>query len=321
MEKVFAIGAIALLLVFSGCSTKNDTFSDLKNELLSDKPVAVYNVPTSGIYVLDKWTEREALKEFPFIAPISPFDFHGKFHDDFYDNLQPSWKGVSLDKVDWTSLSKEPALYTIIYIQSVGITQGGAMVDDFMTNIAKAYNISPSKMEMLKHWIENGGILWSEAGLRASRFETFYPYGGINDAKTMALFSKDRGSIFGLPVRHRVLKSNSIDMVNYEPAVIGLRAASSASQLQGVKNVIFRSGSFIETYPIIQTNPLLIDNAGTLYAGYGTLGKGLIVTTVPTVYWQADNDGELYRWKLLSWVLQRQGDGRAKFLENPKPKL
>ncbi len=109
-------------------------------------------------------------------------------------------------------------------------------------------------------------------------------------------------------------------MVNYTSVQVALKASASASQLAGVSNVLFQPTSFIESYPIIQSNSLLIDGKGVSYAGYEKLGKGIVLTMVPTIYWHADDDGELYRWKLLSWVLQRKGDTSAKFLENPKAK-
>ncbi|MCX6073409.1 MAG: hypothetical protein NTY39_03740 [Campylobacterales bacterium] len=321
MNKAIATGMMFVIMTLVGCTSKDNSLAELNKELLSDTPVAVYSVPVTSIYLPDRWMEQTVLKDFPFIATITPFDFQGKFHESFYDGVKMSWKAVSLDKVDWDTLAKDSNFYDIIYIQSsIGITEAGPMVGDFMANIAKAYNISPSKMESLKQWIEKGGILWSEAGLRASRFETFYPYGSINDAKTLALFSKDHGTIFGLPVRDRILKSMSVDMVNYESVIVNLKGAPSAVQLGGVSHVMFQPTSFIESYPIIQSNSLLIDSAGTSYAGYGMLGKGVIITTVPTIYWHADDDGELYRWKLLSWILQRKGNVDAKFLENPKPK-
>ncbi|MGA9046576.1 hypothetical protein [Sulfuricurvum sp.] len=320
MKKSMAIGMIAAMIMFTGCASKNNTLEDLKTELMNDKPIAVYSVPASGIYSPDKWIDRTVLREFPFIAPVSPFDFQGKFQSNFYDELKVSWKAVSLDKVDWNALSQNPAYYDIIYIQSVGIADSGVMADDFMTNIAKAYNIAPSKIGNLKQWIEKGGVLWSEAGIRASRFETFYPYGGINDAKTISLFSREHGTLFGLPLRYRVMKSNSVDMVNYTTQSVALKAHPSATQIKGVSKVTFEPTSFIESYPILQSNTLLMDERGVNYASYGVLGKGMIVTTVPTIYWHADDDGELYRWKLLSWILQRKGDENAKWIENPKLK-
>lgn len=320
MSNTIAISMILSMMIFVGCATKESNLDDLKKELLNEKPIAIFSVPVTGIYVPDKWIDRKVLKEFPFTSSVSPFDCQGKFHDNFYQELKSSWSAVSLDKVDWDAFSKNPDMYTIITIGSIGIAEGGGIADDFMVNIAKAYNIAPSKMENLKVWIEKGGILWSEAGVRASRFETFYPYGSINDAKTRTLFSKERGTIFGLSVRYRTLKSSSVDMVNYETVSLTLKAPPSVSQLHGVSKVNFQSTSFIESYPILQANPLLIDNQGTSYASYATLGKGIIITMVPTIYWHADDDGELYRWKLLSWVLQRKGDNSAKFLENPLPK-
>jgi hypothetical protein len=311
---------LVVILLLTGCASKEDEFEALKKDLLAEKPIAIYSVPSTGIYLSDRWKERSVLKKFPFIGSLTPFDFQGKFHTDFYDGMKVSWSAVSLDKVDWSDLSKNPSLVDIITIESVGIAQSGSMTDDFMNNIGKAYNISPANIAILKQWIEKGGVLWSESGISASRFETFYPYGGINDSKTMTLFSKDHGSIFGVPVRYRILKSVSVDMVNYTPEAVTLKAAPSAPQLLGVSKVIFSPMSFIESYPIIQSNPLLVDSKGTTYAGYEKLGKGMIVTMVPTIYWHADDDGELYRWKLLSWVLQSRGNEVAKFLENPKLK-
>ncbi len=138
------------MLLLAGCASKDNTLEDLKKELLTEKPVAVYSVPSSGIYLHEKWTERTLLNDFPFIATVMPFEFQGKFHNDFYDELKISWKSVPLNKVNWSALSKNPDLYNIIYIQSVGISEAGSMVDDFMVNIAKAYNISPANMENLK---------------------------------------------------------------------------------------------------------------------------------------------------------------------------
>ena len=306
--------------MLAGCASKEDRFVSLKQELLAERPIAIYSVPATGIYLPDKWQEHSVLKGFPFIASITPFDFQGKFHTDFYEGIKVSWNAVSLDKVDWSALSKNPALVNIITIESVGIAESGSMRDDFMNNIAKAYNISSTNIEALKRWIVQGGVLWSEAGICASRFETFYPYGGINDIKTLSLFSKEGGTIFGLPIRNRVLKSNSVDMVNYETGLVMLKAPSSAVELQGVLKVSFQPTSFIESYPIIQSHPLLVDNKGMSYAGYAKLGKGIVITMVPVTYWHSDDDGELYRWKLLSWVLQQKGNEDAKFLENPKLK-
>jgi len=320
MNKITGLVLAASIMMLGGCATKEDTIKELKEELTAEKPIGIYSAPPTAITLSDEWNPHPVLGDFPFVASVMPYNFQGKFHTDFYDKLTVSWKAVALDRVDWSAFAKNPKLYDIIYLQNVGIADSGPIADDFMTNIAKAYNISPADMEQMKRWISEGGVLWSEAGVCASRFETFYPSGGINDVKTMGLFSKERGKVFGVPARYRLLKSASIDMVNYEPQRLLLKAAGSASQLSGVSKVIFNQKQFVESYPIIDEHPLLVDQTGTVYAGYGTVGKGLIITTVPSVYWQADDDGELYRWKLLSWVMQRKGEQSAKYLENPLPK-
>ena len=311
---------ILLMITFVGCSTKNDTLENLQKELIKDNPIAVYKIPESAIYTPNRWVERNIFHVFPFVSTASPFNFQGKFHTDFYDKMNISWNAVALDKVDWDLLSKKPNSYNIIYIRNIGISEVGEIENDFMKNIAKSYNISPTKLDDLKKWIEKGGVLWSEAGITASRFETFYPHGRINDRKTLTLFSKDRGTLFGVPIQYRNLKSSSVDMVNYETELITLHSPSTSKTIQGISKVTFKPISFIESYPVIQSNLLLVDNLGRSYAGYETLGKGVVMTMLPTHYWQADDDGELYRWKLLSWVLQRQGIEGAKALENPKQK-
>ncbi|MDD5717332.1 MAG: hypothetical protein PHW64_05960 [Sulfuricurvum sp.] len=318
MKNALATGLIFLLMIFTGCASKNDALEEMKKELLNDTPIAVYTLPASGIYAPERWVKQTIFQEFPFITPLLSFDFQGKFHEDFYDQIEVSWNAVSLDKVDWDVLTQNSDGYDIIYAQSVGIAESGPLENDYAVNLAKAYNISPAKMESLKKWVENGGVFWVESGIKASRFETFYPYGGINDAKTIGLFAKEQGRLFSIPIQYKTMKSTSVDMVNYETEAVLLHAPVSAAELKGVKNVNFKPVSFIESYPVIQSHPLLVDTRGSVYAGYATLGKGIVLTTVPTNYWQADDDGELYRWKLLSWILQRKGIDGAKQLENPK---
>ncbi|MFZ2889932.1 hypothetical protein [Sulfuricurvum sp.] len=303
----FVILLAVQIIVLVGCSTKNESLEKMEKELLAEKSVIIYALPSNGIHPMNEWTYYDLFKKFPFVSPQASFEYKGKFLPNFYDDINGSWKAVGLDKVDWQRLSETPASYDIIHIQSMGISSAGKLENDFMMNVSKAYNISSSNMKLLRQWVENGGVLWCEAGLWTSRFETFYPSGGIDDAKTMSLFSKEGSSIFGLPVSHRVFHSASSDMVNYETNTLKLKAAASASQLTGIEKVIFKPTSFIESYPILNATPLLVDEKGSSYASYALFGKGMIITMVPSQYWNAEEDGELFRWKLLGWVLERKG--------------
>lgn len=309
MKQIYVIsaGLLTLLLTVAGCTSKNEALSSMEKELMSEKPLTLYTAPTEGVYLADRWKHANLFKAFPFVAPLAPFDFTGKFPSNFYDDMNLSVRSVGLEKVDWAALSVDPSIYDVIYVQPFGIAEAGSFENDFALNVGRAYNVAPENMKRLKNWIEQGGVLWSEAGITASRFETFYPHGGINDAKTSAMFTRDYGLFFGLPVSYRNLKSMSVDMVNYETVPHLLHPPMSVTQLKEVKNVYFKPAAFIESYPILRSEPLLIDGGGTLYGSYAVLGKGMVLTMVPSAYWHAEDDGELLRWKLLQWIDERLG--------------
>lgn len=315
---ILLITVLFMSILFSGCGAKNEILSSLKEDLSKEEVLTLYRAPEWKIALEPDQKQPKVLMQFPFVSPLIPYNFLGKYHSDFYQNIPFEWNAVSLDSVDWSILSKDFSVYDIIYIQNISVASSGGMNEEFTLNIAKAYNVAPSNMKILKEWIQSGGVLWSESGICASRFETFYPSGGINDSKTLSLFTKDRGAFFDLPVRYRLFKGKSVDMVNYEAEHSILHGVSDVTS--NIQKVIFEQKYFVESYPMIERHPLLVDTNGKVFAGYAEIGKGVVITTVPTQYWSAEDDGELYRWKLISWIMKRKGESDAAYLDKPFPK-
>jgi|GEM_PF-1579174 len=309
MKKIhWVLGAILVLLFGTGCATRNVHIDkEVEKSLTKPTKVAVYDI-TSMDLVEGRENPRDQLKKFPFISNQPVIDYRGKFPDSFYQMNPYRFRAMNIKNVDFWKLREEPFSLDFIYVTPTWIKSFKRVSDDLFEDLGYTYNLSKKEQEILKWWIAQGGVLWCEAGLYTTLYDTYKKDGTISSKRAYALLKR---KAFGLhfldkPLVTFMSRAKRLDYVVYVPRKKVFTTHSDKPFLKEIHRLCLESKNFIDLYYLIKGDILLQDNKGKPLVTKMQMGKGLIVSLLPFEYQDTQCDGELLRWKLLYYALDKQ---------------
>ncbi len=267
----------------------------------------IYNSYSSD-YLKDETNGRELINDFPFISLFPIIEFRGKFSNKFYDKIPYRWKASFLENVDFFRLVNNPFLYDFIYIQPIWLENFTRISSDLFENICYSYNMSNKEKEILKSWIKQGGILWVESGLFATGYETFTTRVDKSDEEILKELAKKSSNMnflnFDLLTYHYAAKK--IDLMKIKPKESVFTNLNQHKEFKNINSLLLNVDNFIENYFILNGKTLMQDKNGNIIASYVDYGDGKIVSLLPINFTRRYYDGELFRWKLLFYFLDKK---------------
>ena len=302
--KSYILSLVGILLFMSGCATKSDKV--LEKKILSPESVEVYDVSVDNIWPKIN-NGRKLLKDFPFISYKPILDFNGKFSDQFYSKIDYRYKFAPLKDVDFWKLRTNPFLEDFIYVLPTWANEFKRISNDLFENIGYSYNLSSKEQEILKWWIGEGGILWIEGGIYSTRYDTFKKSGEI-DAKAInkkIIAKSSHLTFFDHRVRTYLYKSKKIDIINYERLKIPYKTHSKIAYFNDIRNLQIITKNFL-TADFMPTGDYLLESkSGKPLVSFIRYGKGGVVFLRPFEFQEKRYDGELLRWKLVFFLLNK----------------
>ncbi|MCF6173351.1 MAG: hypothetical protein L3J44_06165, partial [Campylobacteraceae bacterium] len=300
----YIFGLVGLVLFMSGCATKSENI--LEKKILSPESVEIYDVKVDNV-----WREinngRILLKDFPFVAYKPILDFKGKFSNQFYDKIDYRYKFAPLKDVDFWKLRVNPFIDDFIYVLPTWANEFKKVSNDLFSNIGYSYNLSSKEQEILKWWIGEGGILWIEGGIYSTRYDTFKKNGEIDEKAINAKISRKSRNLtfFDRKVKTYVYKSKRIDAINYEPLKLTYRTKSKISYFYDIKYLQILTDNFLTADFMPKGDYLLESTKGKPLVSFIQYGKGGVVFLRPFEFQDKRYDGELLRWKLIFFLMNR----------------
>lgn len=304
--KSFVFAALGILLLMSGCADKrSDCLLDKK--ILSPESVEVYDVSVDNIWPNIN-NGRKLLKQFPFVSYKPILDFNGKFSYQFYDKIDYRYKAAPLKDVDFWKLRTNPFLEDFIYVLPTWANEFKRISNDLFEDIGYSYNLSSKEQEILKWWISQGGILWIEGGIYSTRYDTFKKSGEIDEkAITQKLITKCKNLTFlNHKVKTYLYKSKKIDFINYKPLKISYKVYSQINYFKDIKNLQIVTDNFLSADFMPVGDYLLKSTNNKPLVSFIRYGKGGVVFLRPFEFQDKRYDGELLRWKLLHFLLNKK---------------
>ena len=302
--KVFMLGALVALLLFGGCATKEQTV--LQKSILSPESVEIYDVATDNVFK-DVHNGRKLLKGFPFISNEAIIDFNGKFSNQFYDKIDYRYKFAAIKDVDFWKLRVNPFSEDFIYVLPTWVNEFKRVSDDLFVNIGYTYNLSTKEQEILKWWIGEGGIMWVEGGIYSTRYDTFNKNGEINHKKIKSkMIDKSKNlKFFDKKVKTYMTMGKKVDYINYEPLKLSFKTTSNIHYFNDIKNLDLVSMNFMSEDFIPKAKTLLATTKGKPVVSFVQYGKGGVVFLRPFEFKDKMYDGELLRWKLMYYLMNK----------------
>lgn len=303
--KIYVFGLMGLIMFFSGCATKDNTY--LEKKLLTPESVEIYDVKIDNVWP-NVNVGRKLLKNFPFISNEPIIDFKGKFSDQFYGKIDYRYKFSNLKDVDFWKLRTNPFLEDFIYVLPMWANEFKKVSNDLFENIGYTYNLSSKEQEILKWWIGQGGILWIEGGIYSTRYDTFKKNGEI-DSK--AIIRKIEQKSYHLKFFDRYVKtylymSKKIDFVNYKKLEIPFRTKSNIAYFSDIKTLKLETMNFLTADFIPKGDYLLETTNNKPIVSFIRYGKGGVVFLRPFEFQDKRYDGELLRWRLVYFLMNRK---------------
>lgn len=300
--------SIFILVLFSlfigGCATKNETI--LKDKILTPESVEVYDVNINNVYTKPD-NRTLLLKKFPFVSNQPVFDFNGKFSNQFYDKLDYRYKSAPLEDVDFWKLRTNPFVEDFIYVLPTWVNKFQRVSNDLFQNIGYSYNLSLKEQEILKWWIGEGGILWIEGGIYSTRYDTFKKNGEIDSKAILKkIISKSKNmKFFNKNVSTYIYKSTRLDYINYIPLKLKFNTSSNIGYFKDIKNLQIKTTNFLSVDFLPKGKYLIFSNLNKPLVSFVLYGKGGVVFIRPFEFKNKRYDGELLRWKLVYYLLNK----------------
>ena len=298
------LGFVLFALFTQGCSTQYQ--ERLEKKILTPESVEVYDINIENIYVQPNNRTR-LLKKFPFVSNQPIFDFYGKFSDEFYDKLDYRYKASPLKDVDFWKLRTNPFLEDFIYVLPTWSNKFQRVSNDLFEDVAYSYNLSLKEQEILKWWIGEGGILWIEGGIYSTRYDTFKRNGEIASKQiSQKIMNKSKNlHFFDKKVRTYIYKSKKIDFVNYIPLKITFKTENTLDYFQDIQKLKIQTQNYLSTDFLPQAEYLIKTKGNKPLVSFVPYGKGGVVFIRPFEFKDKRFDGELLRWKLLYFLLNK----------------
>jgi len=298
------LAMIAIVFIGSGCATKEQKV--LEDNILSPESVEIYDVTAKS--TLDEVHHgRKLLRNFPFIAKEPVLDFNGKFSHQFYDKIDYRYKFSPLRDVDFWKLRTNPFAEDFIYVLPTWSDEFKRISNDLFTNLGFTYNLSTKEQEILKWWIGQGGILWVEGGIYSTRYDTFKKNGDINHkAIVKKVVDKSKNlRFFDKKVKTYMSTAKKVDYINYIPLKMKFKTTSNIPYFKDIKNLELISNDFLSVDFMPKAKTLLATTSGKPVVSFVQYGKGGVVFLRPFEYKNKMYDGELLRWKLMNYLMNR----------------
>jgi len=298
------IALVVIGLMGSGCATKEQKI--LEESILSPESVEIYDVSAKS--TLDEVHHgRKLLRNFPFVAKDPVLDFNGKFSHQFYDKIDYRYKYSHIRDVDFWKLRTNPFAQDFIYALPTWADEFKRVSNDLFTNLGFTYNLSTKEQEILKWWIGQGGIVWVEGGIYSTRYDTFKKNGDINHkAIVKKVVDKSKNlRFFDKSVKTYMSTAKKVDYINYIPLKMRFKTASDIEYFKDIKNVELISNDFLSVDFMPKAKTLLKTTSGKTLVSFVQYGKGGVVFLRPFEYKDKMYDGELLRWKLMHYLINR----------------
>jgi len=300
MIRYIKIFIITLFLI--GCGEP-----DLDREITTPEQVQIYDVDVENIMPTIH-NGKKLLKNFPFVTYNLILDFKGKFSYQFYDKIDYRYKYSSLDKVDFWKLRTNPFLYDFIYVLPIWVEDFKRVSNDLFKNIGYTYNLSLKEQDILKWWIKEGGILWIESSIYSTRYDTFKRNGEIDERaiNRKIRYKTSNLHFFNRKVKTYAYKTKRIDFVNYKPMRVEFYTRSKYRYFRDIKRLKIKNSNYLSIYLLPQSDYLLQDSRGNPLVSFVRYGKGGVVFLRDFEFVDKRFDGELLRWRLLFYLLNKQ---------------
>lgn len=306
MTKV--IGSIFTLLLFvflSGCTNKTVNINpEVEKSLLQPETVDIYDIDINRL-VVGKEDSREQIKNFPFVSLNPVLDYRGKFSDQYYDLKPYKVRAQRIDEVDFWKLQNNPYLVDFIYVLPVWLDNFKKVSNDLYQNIGYTYNLSIKEQEILKWWIEQGGVLWLETGIYTTLYDSYNKSGVASSTKAKQALSKKSENLNFMDRNLHVIKyqAEKVDYINYKKREIEFNVSSEMKWLEDINKLRVVVANYAEFYFVPDGQVLLKTDSGIPVVTINRYGKGLILSMMPFSYSDTRFDGELLRWKLMEYAL------------------
>lgn len=300
--KYFLLMLLFIINAFSFSFFSNDK----KTDDLIPKSVEFYKLQQKNMEMKNKG--RVLLQQFPFISNTPIINFKGKFSDEFYKQQKFIYTFSKLKNVNFLRLKNNPALYNFIYVLPIWIGDFKRVSDDLFTNIAFSSGLTIGEEEILKWWMAQGGILWIENGVYATRYDAFKKNGEIDDAAIRKrIFSKAQNLNFlNKPLDICVYyMAEKHELISYKPLEVEIYAKSDIDYFKDIHNLKTSNYNYLSLYFIPKGISLLKDTKNRTLVSFIPFGKGGIVSLRDFDFQDKKYDGELLRWKLLSFFLNK----------------
>ena len=312
-KKLLFLLPIAALL-FTGCATKSEM--NLQKKILSPESVEIYDISVDNF-----WREvtngRRLLKTFPFVSVKPIIDYRGKFSDQFYDKIDYRYKADKLKNVDFWKLRYNPFIDDFIYVLPTWANNFKRISNDLFEDIGYSYNLSSKEQDILKWWISKGGILWIEGGIYATRYDTFKKNGEIDEkAINDEIYKKGSNlTFFNKKVNLYVYKSKKLDRINYKRLKLSFGTKSNINYFKEIKNLKIVTDNYISADFMPEGEVLLSDKKGRALVTFIRYGRGGVVFLRPFEFQDKRFDGELLRWKILYYLLEKRYMKKTAYLK------
>jgi len=295
---------LIVFLFITGCSTQYE--KSLGKKILSPESVEVYDIYVENIYAQSNNRIR-LLQKFPFISNQPVLDFHGKFSDEFYDKLDYRYKAAPLKDVDFWKLRTNPFIEDFIYVLPIWVNKFQRVSNDLFENIGYSYNLSHKEQEILKWWIGEGGIFWIEGGIYSTRYDTFKRNGEIASKQINQKIIQNSKNLhfFDKKVKTYIYQSKRIDLINYLPLKITFKTDTTLNYFQDIKKLKIQTQNYLSADFLVQTESLVKSKDNKVLVSFVPYGKGGVVFVRPFEFKDKRFDGELLRWKLLYFLLNK----------------
>jgi len=297
--KLLLVSFIAIILLI-GCGIKEDYLID-ETRLNQPLSINVYNYDISGLG--DKFKKSQRLEDFPFlsnqIGGCMP-----SYSKEFYAS-RPIIKSASLADVDLWSLEQNKSLLDAISVESIDVDIAFKDSDNLFDAISKASNLSKAKQEILKKWIFDGGILWSEYGVFATRYEDSVQYYIVSEKKLKDAVEQKSSFIkfLDFTVTKKIFVAKSIDTIRYKQNILSFNTTSKITEFTNINSLKLKPKGFIYS-AILIGQPVINSTLGEPLVSVVQYGKGVIISLPSFDYCDEQYDGEALRWALLEYALK-----------------
>ncbi len=270
---------IALLLL--GCSQNRVKVSDIdidKTLIAQDKSY-IYDIKMQDI-ASDLKVHKSPLEQFPFIHNKQAH-LKGHFSPEFYAEHNYGLKAQQMDKVNFWELQKNPQALDIIYTKDILLENYKNISQDIFTNLCYAHGLSKLEQDILRQWIQNGGVLWVESSLYS-----IDPIRSLDHGLKTDKFLGKEVRFVNIP---QTQKSRVYNTTNNKP------------YFDSIHSLELYKKRYSQICMIVDGDSLVATPDETVVS-MSRYGEGMIISLLPFEYEKLYRDGELLRWKLLSVI-------------------